>query len=131
MFKTPSPESRRTVSSTADDSQPRRRASTSSISDADLAAVVQAVGDVTRNWTVRLSRPFDDEVDLIVSPSDLRDDISPSFVIYREIDGFHVDCVQWNLCETIGVYYDFPVAVEAMIVRLARITQATLGMQSD
>jgi len=111
---------RRPIGSAPDDLRTAQRMSPFSIRDADCAAVAQAVALVTDDWTVSVSRPFDDEINLIIGPRDVHDDVAPNFVIYHEIDGIHVDRVQWNSCETIGVYFDMSRAIQAMIVHLDR-----------
>lgn len=105
-----------------------RDTGTSLIGQEGLCAVMQAVAHVTRDWIVHLSQPFHDETNLVVSPRDALGNVEPSFVIYRECDGFHLDQVQWDVCAPLGVYPDIASAAQAMIWHVTRAVESRAAL---
>jgi hypothetical protein len=85
---------------------------------ADLALVQRALGEIAPDWSVELQGICADEATLVLLPEGGDDAAGPSFMISRDVAGYLVDQVHWDIVTEVGSFTSLKDVLDTIRLRL-------------
>lgn len=86
---------------------------------AELLFLQIEIGDFAPAWSVELHGICAAAASLVVLPDGGDDIAGPSFQITREVGGFRLDQIHWDMMTEVGTFTSLPDVVDAMRPRMA------------